>query len=451
MSALGDYIHLRTENYLKYGTAKKGEQEQPMIDSYNAQKQRNQELLNQIQEPSQSTLAELKRLIANESTQEEAMQIAKNLSSYNQSINDITNQLKEKILQDVPSKFESEDYGIRTVKSNLKTNKNLVNIEEAKKARRRFYDNINTINSNAAAGKPVRQSTLNTLLKNASDFFNYLGIVNSNLEFIKYRDLRNANTIAALKNMMQLVSLSDMNKAALHGTYGEVLVNMVSDNMRVKAGKELESALKQTLQETGGHRTQFSIDENMITPKVQQAYYEKTGNNLYQIRATQDKVDASIIIEDEAIEASIKAYTPKGNFITAHLQDVNLITNLITTEAQFANHWLNLHALNIPNQDMDNELKKYIEYEALVAGNMLKKGTTIADTFIVIDATQGRVFAKSTKDILQNYEDNFILDPMIENIAISNQFASTWEERIANILLSLHQQSISVSYKVALT
>ena len=450
MSAIGDYIHLRQENYVKYGTAMKGQEPQLIAKSYDAQIKRNRERIEQIRDVPRHVLNELESLISNEATQKEAHQIAEGLVTFNQSFNDISKTLENKLLTDVPSKFQSNDYGVRIVKSNVKVNKDLVNIEEAKKARRRIYDNINTINKNMSAGKPVRSSTIETLLKNASDFFNYLGIVNDNLEFIKYRDLTHANTLAALKNIVQLVSLSEMNKAALHGTYGEVLVNMVSDTAKVKAGKAAIEEMKQVLQESGGHRTEFQIDESMITRSVQETFLEDTGINLYQLRATQDKVDASITVKGYDIDASVKAYTPKGNVITAHLQDVSLITSLITTEEQFGNHWLNLHASRMSSAEMDAALKKHIQYEALAAGNLLKKGSAVADTFIVIDAVNGRVYTQSIKEILEKFDNNFIMKPLVEGITINNTFAETWEKRISNILLSLHQQKISVSYKVSL-
>jgi hypothetical protein len=39
----------------------------------------------------------------------------------------------------------------------------------------------------------------------------------------------------------------------------------------------------------------------------------------------------------------------------------------------------------------DTELNKHIAYIALSSGNLLKKGTTPADTFVVIDVENGRV------------------------------------------------------------
>lgn len=449
-STIGNYVHLKAENYIGYGTAKKGEEVQPWVKSLKAQRDKNMMRLKQIKEPSKDILKELEKRIANENVQKQAKEIAENKVAFSQSLDQITSELKKKLIAEVPKKFAFPDSGIRLVQSNIKTNKNMTNIEAAKKARALFSDNIKTINNNTKEGKPIQARTLNTLLKNLSDFFNYLGIVNNNLDFIKYRNLDNRSTIAALEGLIQLDSLSEINKATLHGVYGEALVNMVSDNCRTLVGKELEKTVKDALA-TGETRTSFQMDESMIESAVQQDFLERTGLNLYQIRSTQDKVDASIIINNEEINASVKTYTPKNNYITAHLQDVSLISSLVSTEEQFGNHWLNLHALNTSadrKRITDEEFAKHIQYEALAAGNLLKKGAAVADTFVAIDAVQGRVYAKSVKDILTNNTKYFSLKPPIASISIANERAETYHHRIANILLELHQKKISVGYKV---
>lgn len=336
MSAIGDYVHFHKTNYIRYGTAFRGRDHQPFTKSYKAQKAKNLARINSIQDVPSPILKELEQRIANESTQQEAKQIAEGILNFNNSLNNITKDLEEKLLSEVPAKFSS-DSGIRIVKSKIQTDDMMVNIEEAKKARARFYKNIETINKNTQRGKKVQTSTLQTLLKNASDFFNYLGIVNKQLDFIKYRNLENMNTIAALRNMIELVSLSEMRKSTLNGVYGEVLTNMVSDNLKSLVGDALITEVKDKIK-TGTHRTEFYLDSSMIKPWAQQEYYEKTKINLYKIKSSQDKVDASIIINDYPMDASAKAYSTKGNTITPHLQDVNLLYALASTADQFGNH-----------------------------------------------------------------------------------------------------------------
>ena len=265
MSAIGDYVHFHKTNYIRYGTAFRGRDAQPFMKSYKAQKERNLNRTKNLKTISKATLRELETRIANESTQEEAKQIAEGILNFNNSLNNITRELQEKLLSEVPAKFSSDDFGIRMVKSKIHTDDSAINIEEAKKARTRFYNNINTINKKAQQGEPIKESTITALLKNASDFFNYLGIINKDLEFIKYRNLKDMNTIAALKNMVGLVSLSEMRKATLHGVYGEVLTNMVSDNLRFQIGDALVTEVKNQIQ-TGAHRTEFQIDSSLVKP-----------------------------------------------------------------------------------------------------------------------------------------------------------------------------------------
>ena len=449
MSAIGDYVHFHKTNYIRYGTAFRGRDSQPFMKSYKAQKERNLNRTKNLKTISKATLRELETRIANESTQEEAKQIAEGILNFNNSLNNITRELQEKLLSEVPAKFSSDDFGIRMVKSKIHTDDSAINIEEAKKARTRFYNNINTINKKAQQGEPIKESTITALLKNASDFFNYLGIINKDLEFIKYRNLKDMNTIAALKNMVGLVSLSEMRKATLHGVYGEVLTNMVSDNLRFQIGDALVTEVKNQIQ-TGAHRTEFQIDSSLVKPWAQQEFYQKTKINLYQIRGSQDKVDASITINDTQLNASAKAYSTHGNIITPHLQDVSLMTSLAATADQFGNHWLNMHALGIKNEKADRELTKQIQYEALAAGNLLKKGAAIADTFVAIDATKGRVMTRSVKDMLNKDVDSFIIKPDLRSISFDNKWVeNSWRDRIVNLLMDIHQNQISVSYKIS--
>jgi hypothetical protein len=65
--------------------------------------------------------------------------------------------------------------------------------------------------------------------------------------------------------MVGLISVSEIGKATLNGVYGEVLTNMVSDNLRTLTGETLIEEVKNKI-ETGKHRTSFQIDSSMIKP-----------------------------------------------------------------------------------------------------------------------------------------------------------------------------------------
>lgn len=82
-----------------------------------------------------------------------------------------------------------------------------------------------------------------------------------------------------------------------------------------------------------------------------------------------------------------------------------------------------MHALGINNNKADDEFTKQIQYEALASGNLLKKGAKVADSFVSIDATKGRVLVQTTKDILKKGTDSFIIKPELRDITFANEWS----------------------------
>jgi hypothetical protein len=455
MSAIGNYIHLNFKNYQQYGTAQYGESPQYFINSYNAQKAKNQQQIQVLKnrDISQATLEELKRRVANESNQNEARQLAQLQLNYSQAENDFSTNTKAKILSEVGKNIGKVTY---LTNKNIISDNSLVKIEEAIKYRNRLYDNIDSLNKdmeNPNHKFKDLEGRIQTIINNFDGFFNSLGIstIYGNLSSL-FKIKADSNTLTALKAFVQTISLNEANKATFNGVYGETLVNMADDVAQNLGQKELINYTKEALK-TGAITSTFQIDETMISKEVQQIFQQDTGINLYQIRSSQNKVDASITIKNQKVEASVKAYTPKGNILTPHLQDVSLISSLVTTENQFGNHWLNLHMQSAKNMssntsDADEILKQHIAYEALAAGNLLKTDATIADTFVAIDVVKGRVYVQRISDILSNDFSSFIFKPVLQSLTFENNRADTWEQRISNILQQIHQNKISVSYRV---
>ena len=60
-SALGNYIHLRYENYERYGTSRGGKKRSTLIQVYNMQCKQNQQRINSLKDISPTTLKALER------------------------------------------------------------------------------------------------------------------------------------------------------------------------------------------------------------------------------------------------------------------------------------------------------------------------------------------------------------------------------------------------------
>lgn len=446
MSAIGNYIHLNASNYLKYGVMHKSNSKKGLtIDQvYRTQKALNQSRINNLPTINQSVLTTLEERI--QKNFPEGKDKAKESLDKALAENKLSERIKEYLLTEVDGNITRRSKVYKSNIEQMSTNNALVKIEEARRLRMNLYQNIETLNKRFENGKTAG-TTPTTIANNLRDFFNALGMVMPNNEWIvDPKNIQNTDMLTALKEIIHSISFAEANKATIHGQIGEQTVSMCGD-VAVHKGLEAINGII-----VGSHPTQFKLNENIIPKKVGETFRKDTGLNLYQIHSSQDKVDVQIIVNKQPLNTSVKAYTARGNSIRAHLQDVSLLTSLATTVDSFANHWLNLHTLQLKNSEMDAALIEHIKYEALVSGNLLKQGALLADTFVAIDVTTGKVFSASTRDILQNKTaSNFYLKPDIYSLHISgNQWQNTWEQRISNILQSVHKTKINVALNVSL-
>ena len=445
-SAIGDYIHLNVQNYLNFGTVKKSshKKELSLAEVYRQQKQINYQRINSIPTVKNSVLTELSKRVSKNFP--EGKDRAK--ESLNKAIAEqkLSEQFKDFILNNVSGKITRSAHITKNTISKMSTDNEMVKIKEAQRIRNNLYQNIKTLNNRFEKGLPAG-TTPETIAKNFTEYFKALGMSMPDGGYvIKPTDIYNMDTLTALRSLLQEISFAQASKATLHGQMGEQTVAMCGDVITKKALESVNGIV------VGSHPSSFQLNESIIPKTVGQTFLKDTGLNLYRVYSTQDKVDVQIIVNKQPLNVSVKAYSAKGNTIRAHLQDISLLTSLATTVSNFANHWLNIHSLNLKSSLLDSVLKEHVKYEALVSGNLLKQGASLADTFVSIDVNTGRVYSASTKDILNEKSSSyFILNPLIENIKINgNTFAATWEQRISNILQSVHAIKIKTSLNIGL-
>lgn len=443
MSVLGDYIHLNASNYLKYGIARnKFDKKKPSLATVYAQQKRvNQQRIKNISSIKKETLNELrKRIGKNFGPEKERTDVL------------IKEKAETKTISDFQKKLQSEVTGNPLVKkvTSLKASGEEINIDKAIKARELLFKRIKYFNDHPNESSPQ------TILNHIDTFFTSLGFtIPSEAEWlIQKKDIitGNKNIMTALKEIVMADCFSNAYSSAIRGQMGEQIVAMCDDAIYYNAVKDINNAIESAI--VGGDGTSFALDKSFISKGVAATYQEKYKQNLYQVRKTQDKVDVQLNINNESINASVKAYTPKGSYIKPHLQDIQLLTSLATTVPHFANHWLNLHCATttLPKGNLlDNALDEHLKYEALAKGNLLKKGSLEANTFVTIDVTTGKVYAVNIKDILEKKAPgtNFILNPMTRSIYIEgNKKQDTYQERIADIINNVRQVQISASLSI---
>ena len=449
MSAIGEYIHLNKENYLRYGTARDAssmsEQDNSLV-AYSIQRKDIQDRINKMQNKNiEMQLVELKNRISNSwNDSKAAKDVVRDVERRIASIQKLQEDIIKTITKNVGTNFAtSTNFTIKpeddSAFQRLKNKYNIINYLIAR------------INSDSTAGKSTKNKTIENLNTNIKEFFELVGVSARNLKIENRDDL---DALATVNRIFSALSLNEIQNAFTmnKGDLGEAVVALTTDNAKNLAISEIKKSI------VGAEKSEFGITVDMVDEEigkiVNQNKSVKTKFNIYKVYATQDKVDVSIEINDQPIQASIKAYRPFYGQISPHLQDVSIWYNLAETTrlSQFANHWISLHSYEgLNSSGMDAVLELRVMYEALAHGNLLKANATDADTFIVINTRDGKVYANTAYNILTKYRNNFIFSPLISDIKIKNEFNENGSShRIANIISQLQATKIKVSYFIAL-
>lgn len=471
-SPLGEYIHREFKHYLEYGTnrVQSKEKSNDILSAYTAQKEAQKNKLEALNKSiNEETLQELKNRITKEkidiATEAAGTVNQKQLDNYQESLGLLLKNLNKSL---------NNKNGLAILGQEILGSKKIsidsfdaskINIEELIELRNRIYKQIYDINKRYSKGVPIERAIIQSLNNNFNDFMKKVGFIENNLFVLKSSSSSKVGkqTLKAIKEIISSISISSAYKATFNGKFGENVVALTDDTCNNLTKTTVNKALKNNIK--GADRTSFQVTEEQVTSLVAKEYKEIFNNNIYQVHASQDKIDVSVKINNSPLNISVKAYTPKGNILTPHLQDVDLFYSLIATQQNFGTHWLNLHSLKLNNKfidekkEYDNELLKQLKYEALASGNLLKRGPQAADTFVAIDVKNGRVYANSIFNILNdsnsgifNFRPSIFSDKFIfTNInSIENTKDISAERRIALILGELRKTKIAVSLKCKL-
>ena len=278
-----------------------------------------------------------------------------------------------------------------------------------------------------------------------------------------------------IKEALKSASFKEISGSTLRGEFGETLVAYVGAKIQDKAKETLDKYLEESI--VGSKTSKFQVTTSQIPErlglKINEQYSKKQQYNIYDIRASQDKVDVIISESDNSkvLRTSIKTYQSEGQSIKPHLQNVSLFYNLLATETNFSNHWLYLHYatdtsikkgnLIDSKKEYDDELTKQILYEALVSGNLLKQqfsnqnSPETANYIIILDSKTGKVIIKSTYNLLNEAFHNnnngwspFIIKPDIYSIKFSRMKLNSSSDAISlHLIRAVQRRKISVSLK----
>lgn len=434
MSALGDYIHLHTENYLTYGVAKKGRNPQ----KFKAQKNYILNRVKNIESIKKSTISELElRLRANTIQATE-----KDKRKANFDIQDKINKLYEISAEHTQTGIMGYFYGTSLKGGWAYTDKykdlKQLTLSSAEIERRKYvYEQLNKQITQLNKRGMVTEQEITEIVNMYRDAG---GTIPSTL-----------GMESVLGHIQEAIQHSSFNTWRSHivGEFGENLVAACADKVDTLATNELEKFLKQAV--IGDKRTAITLDKKKVAKDLSSFLSTDKEGNKYYFGSTQDKVDVNIQVKGQNVLASVKNYYDASS-VTLQ-SDVSLFAALAFLESKnkFGTHWLNMHAGTLKGAnrtEADEMLKQEIAYEALVSGNPLKGKVDNANVFIYLDRKTGRVFAKSTKDLLVNDINRIKITPNINHIVLDNDKSSKIQDRITQVLMDAHQTQLHVSMSV---
>lgn len=449
MGALGDYIHLHKNNYLKAGTFHLGEGKNSyqIISNYLQGRTRN------IKPVSPETLTALKSRIENDSEAQIRRDKEGTAKEFQAKIDEIY-----KVLSEIAGKEFLNAISFAGGKENrhYQMSGNLYNkfkngygyskkdIENFKNKKLQIDRAITRINNRKDHQASEEE------LKEIVDLYNQLNLDNK-------IDTASKSSLGKIQSAISDLSY-DTWLSNVVGDFGEHLVYSARD---VSSNLAMRSANNEIQKIAGQERSDIKINTNLISKEITQDKILRTDTlgNSYYLGSTQNKVDVQIVVNEEDVFASAKMYYDFSRDTAILQKDMELLSPLVylnTTIPEFGNHWLNMHAGRKMNtaaaKNANKVLKEEIAYEALVSGNPFKQNKNVANVFVAIERKSGKVYAASTRDILLTDKfNNIIISPEVSNLIFDNRKSSKFTSRISHLISQVHGTKLRASMKVDLS
>lgn len=226
-------------------------------------------------------------------------------------------------------------------------------------------------------------------------------------------------------------------KGALIGT--EELLAFAQKNFNKLAGKKSQKGLQKKY-----FSTFVDFDKLIYKTKGWDRKYTVDDFGLYTVKATYDKVDLTIDIDDMKIPVSVKNYNLQ-NTVNIHFLTGKSWIRLVQEYGDFVNHYLNIvplrkgaktRKIQAPSNDVNPMLKAMkltIFLKAIIGRDIAKKGLTdTAELLIMNDTTPGKVGQMKVYHIVDLYNKAFMHpDYIVLNDTINNpnKISNTWVSR----------------------
>lgn len=334
-----------------------------------------------------------------------------------------------------------------------------IDIQALKQKRKEISKHIQKINSvyyrNSSA--QISDDDLLCLIQEYEDLYTLIEHAEATIAIPLRGKSDVQSLIGQIRQLMDEYTFSTAATAAI-GDFGENLVAACNDTARQGAAKDIYKAIRLGLQGTG--KVEYTIDfSNLLQSTLKITQQDLSDRKVrWNIGRTQNKVDAAISIDNFPLNISVKGTTQNRRVVNFELQEMNVLTTLAATSANFMNHWMNVHAAHeslddtkVPSDaSADEALEKFMAYQALASGT-IQKNLDPANVFCAIDEVNGKLYIKTTRQILEDY-NNIRISPRVSNLQFQSD--NIWIEgdrdiakrqRHLNVIAAINQAHVTVS------
>lgn len=483
MSAIGDYIHFYTSNYVKHGTYRTETGQSNYYNALQILQNRHYILLQQLEQ--QGSRAPL--------TKEERQTIESALTGLTKADNGQHTAAQDVLWRILVEQLENKfgEAADAIVRDTLSTNG------------RRFAD-INRIRLNKDQ-KRISKARLESIIGNLNDAIEALSDPQTKQEYlIKITEIKNdlatieqeivnntgkkldsnfhidltalntaqGNLITRINN---LIGIGRGTRARIQGDAFEYALALVPLLIKGTVINRLDRFARYTLKKNvvGGNRSRVEIDTRQFIDGLDWSTILKSGYRQQELSEymyestlpTQDKVDVQFRLFEKDLFVSAKNINLYSGYGITLVKNTSLLTLLAAQgDNDFTNHFLNIAAANDPSdlssaiiQAAHQGMRSVVLLQALIG----YKGSQATNLFIVNDNTTGRVRVFNISTLLQalNTEggwdvllhegrtaaENIYLTDDFKTLALENVWSTSYEQRITRLLRSVHRRKITVT------
>ena len=464
MSAIGEYIHLNYANYLRYGTNHQGQGKDSGY-SYDESKQRIKKFY------SKSRVKEFNEI-------EDFINALKN--SQEQEYQDIRDVITEKLNESFEGYIRSIDFNTGTVQTTVdpskaigKISKNDIKDRELKTVIKKIDLLEGIFASKIAEGNLSPQEyadivatsqKINTLRE---ECLSYTRLVTGAIA--KRKTLRDE-----LNRAIGLYAQYPP-KALIEGTLWEYMLAVAKNKAYYKGFQTFQEGAKEALATNvqGGtvSRMSFNMENFTKIGNVRQIIGDRLhlsmsddGNDY--LMARRSKTDTTLTWTKQQYNISAKSINITNNTHSwvRVVSDSPLLTMLSGLDANFVNHYLNVatshpdmskSAMKTEGKNIKQDMKKALFYQALTGDNFYKNNTDIANVFAVNNKATGKIKLIDTGELLDSLSHNIgalsvqLGGTGIAEFLIPQKREKTYEARIENLIVKLHEIKLSASFNIA--